>query len=94
MISGLRVNGQEKPNVEEGEELIFSWESDEERQFTVQMATDKNFQYTKMYLDTKNSYCLYQGFPLKTRQTYYWRIRSGVKEWMNSEFTIGSVNTE
>ena len=94
MIFGLRVNRQEKPNVEEGEELIFSWESDEERQFTVQMATDKNFQYTKMYLDTKNNYCIYHGCPLKTGRTYYWRIRSGVREWINSEFSIGAVSTE
>lgn len=88
MISGLKVNGQEKPKLMDSDELIFSWESDGEKQFTVQMASDENFLQTKMYLDTRNNYCTYQGMPLEKVGIYYWRIRSGVKEWVNSEFIL------
>ncbi|MDO4283896.1 MAG: hypothetical protein Q4C60_01045 [Eubacteriales bacterium] len=86
MIRGLKVNGLERPEAVDPAFLTFSWEPEEERQFTVEMAADPEFKRTVMYLDTRNSYCTYDGFPLQKGRTYYWRVRSGVREWARAQF--------
>lgn len=87
MIFDLKVNGKK-----DGEKIpvcgmTFSWECEGETQFTVQMSPDEGFLKTAMYLDTRDRYCVYDGFPLKKGKTYYWRIRSGLKEWTEAKFT-------
>lgn len=66
---------------------VFSWECETERQFIVQMSSSPKFQSAVMYLDTRNCYCIYDGVPLQAGKTYYWRVRSGVGEWTESQFT-------
>lgn len=89
MIFGLKVNGQVQTESINPEDPLFSWECDRECQFTIQMAGDPDFLETVMYQDTRNHYCIYDGFPLQEGKTYYWRVRSGVKEWSESTFETG-----
>lgn len=86
MIFDLKVNALSQPDAVKAEFPVFSWECEEERQFTVQMAADPQYRGTVLYLDTHNTYCAYDGFPLKDDTLYYWRVRSGIGEWTESSF--------
>ncbi|MDO5422941.1 MAG: hypothetical protein Q4F41_04360 [Eubacteriales bacterium] len=87
MITDLKVNGLRSPQGVPAVSPVFSWEAEGERQFTVQMSAEPGFREAVMYLDTRNPYCVYDGFPLKSGKTYYWRVRSGVGAWTESQFT-------
>lgn len=87
MIFDLKVNGQRKADEISTVSPVFSWECETERQFTVQMSSSPKFQSAVMYLDTRNCYCTYDGVPLQPGKTYYWRVRSGMGEWAESQFT-------
>ena len=62
MIFDLKVNGQRKADGISTVSPVFSWECETERQFTVQMSSNPKFQSAVMYLDTRNCYCIYDGY--------------------------------
>lgn len=86
MIEGLKVNQETNPKGVPAEDVMFSWEAGEERQFTVEMCSDTAYKRTVMYVDTRNHFYRYDGLPLKEGKTYYWRVRSGIGKWSTAEF--------
>lgn len=86
MIDKLKVNQKIKPDGVPIDDVMLSWEASDEKQFTVEMCLDAEFTQTVMYLDTRNLYVRYDGLPLKRKKIYYWRVRTGIGEWVVSKF--------
>ncbi len=87
MTGGLKVNQKAPPAGIAVDDVIFSWEATDERQFTVELCADAEFKQTVMYTDTRNTFVRYDGLPLKSGATYYWRVRTGIGPWSTAEFT-------
>ena len=66
---------------------VFVWSAPEEyRQFTVQVAADREFRELLLMRDTHESYLVFDSVPLNPDTSYYVRVRSGLGEWSCAEF--------
>ena len=55
-------------------------------QFTVQVASDAQFQRLLFLRDTRERYIEFDSAPLNRDRTYYVRVRSGLGEWSTANF--------
>lgn len=70
---------------------VFVWNAPEEcRQFTVQVARDREFRELLLMRDTHERYLVFDSTPLKQDATYYVRVRSGLGEWSWATFITKS----
>ena len=84
----LKTNGSLCPEISVNKEIKFTWEApDELRQFTMQLSPMPDFMYIQYLRDTDKHGMIYDGPILKPDMKYYWRIRTGIYDWMTSEFT-------
>lgn len=83
----LRVKGGPARRREDFIRPVFVWNAPQEyRQFTVQVAKDREFQLLLLMRDTHERYLLFDSTPLEPDSTYYARVRSGLGEWSCMEF--------
>lgn len=91
MIDGLKVNQEAAPSGVPVDDVMFSWEATEERQFTVELCADAEYKRTVMYTDTRNTFVRYDGLPLRSGADYYWRVRTGIGVWSTAKFATAQA---
>lgn len=66
---------------------VFAWLAPAEYdQFTVQVASDEEFQRLLFLRDTRERYIEFDSAPLNRDRTYYVRVRSGLGKWSTANF--------
>ncbi|MCX4316782.1 MAG: hypothetical protein OSJ52_09120 [Lachnospiraceae bacterium] len=88
-VNGILAVNDSIPEISSNQEIKFTWEASEHlKQFTLQISPMPNFLYVQYLRDTDKHGFLYDGPTLKSGTTYYWRIRTGIYEWVSASFRI------
>lgn len=84
----LHVRGYKDNRNVECTRPVFVWKAPERyRQFTIEIARDHGFLDIIFLRDTHERYCVYDSVRLRAGAVYYVRVRSGMGEWSQTEFS-------